>query len=115
MLALGRNAISPISDTKKDFSQIQICCILMQLWTKAGKVIKLALGALHTKNTKLTKSVKIRGNPWLNIIKFSVFSVHSVATIQSKTLTLKNKNLNFQNFLSPFPTTVYGPRVTRNE
>ena len=30
----------------------------MQPCTKAGKVIKLALRALHVKNTKLTKSVK---------------------------------------------------------
>ena len=30
----------------------------MQLWMKAGKVIKLALRALYVKNTKPAKSVK---------------------------------------------------------
>ena len=52
----------------------------MQLWTKAVKVIKLALRALYVKNTKLTKSVLIRVNPWLSIIKFSVSSVKLVPT-----------------------------------
>jgi hypothetical protein len=33
---------------------------------------------------------------------------------QSKTLTLKNKNLNFQNFLSPSIITIYGPRAPKN-
>jgi hypothetical protein len=33
---------------------------------------------------------------------------------QSKTLTLKNKNLNFQNFLSPFQITTYGPHAPKN-
>ena len=41
----------------------------MQLCTKAGKVIKLALRAMYVKNTKLTKSVLIRVNPWFPSVK----------------------------------------------
>jgi hypothetical protein len=51
--------------------------------------------------------------------KTSVFSVLSVAKkstrFQSKTLTPKNKNQIFQNFLSPSKTKSYGPRAPENE
>jgi len=91
---LKNNPKSPISNKNKEFRQLKICCILMQLWTKAGKVIKLALRDLLAKTTKLTKSVQsvlIRANQCKSVVKK-----------QSKTLTLKNKKLNFQNFLSPY-------------
>ena len=45
----------------------------------------------------------------------SVFCLPYSVFIQSKTLTLKNKNQIFQNFLSPIPTTTYGPRAPGNE
>jgi hypothetical protein len=37
-----------------------------------------------------------------------------IAIFQQKTLTVKNKNRKFQNFLSPFHITSYGPRTPKN-
>jgi len=57
---------------------------------------KLSLRIETAKNTKLTKSALIRGKK------------------QSKTLTVKNKNPNFQNFLSPLLKMSYGQRPTKS-
>jgi len=53
---LKTNPKSLIFNTNKQFRQLQICCILMQLWTLISKVIKLALRDLLVKNTKLNEN-----------------------------------------------------------
>jgi len=71
---------------------------------------KLALRIEPAKNTKLNEKPSIIRNTHHEILNLNENSKN----FRSKTLTVKNKNKIFQNFLSPSITTTYELRASKN-